>query len=172
MEPHWTPCVHFPCRFTAAGFNFLGNFMHIFAVTPCQAFVDPAWHGQCQTPVEACTLLFSLSETMLEAIVAVWIWHTSDGTPSFGHALLAHAVCKCLAVGKMVGNPGEKRRRSRVLTDHHLPQKHKIAVSIRHVKSSRARGSMMAPLRDILAEEAVMFRIRRSMHICLKHLTG
>lgn len=83
--------------------------MHIFAVTPCQAFVDPAWHDQCQTPVEACTLLFSLSETVLEAIVAVWIWHTSDGTPSFGHALLAHAVCKCLAVGKMVGNPGEKR---------------------------------------------------------------
>ena len=133
--------------------------------TPCQAFVDPAWHDQCQTPVEACTLLFSLSETVLEAIVAVWIWHTSDGTPSFGHALLAHAVCKCLAVGKMVGNPGEKKRRNRVLTDHHLPQKHKIAVSIRHVKSSRARGSMMAPLRDILAEEAAMFRIRRSMHI-------
>ena len=117
-------------------------------------------------------MLFSLSETVLEAIVAVWIWHTSDGTPSFGHALLAHAVYKCLAVGKMVGNPGEKKRRNRVLTDHHLPQKHKIAVSIRHVKSSRARGSMMAPLRDILAEEAAMFRIRRSMHICLKHLTG
>ena len=158
MEPHWTPCVHFPCRFSAAGFNFLGNFMHIFAVTPCQAFVDPAWHDQCQTPVEACTLLFSLSETVLEAIVVVWIWHASDGT-----------CCKCVAVGKWLETP---EKREGTMHSPIIICLQKIAVSIRHVKSSRARGSITAPLRDILAEEAVVFAIPRSMHICLKHLTG